>query len=965
VERSTIPQVVGRRRELAVIDRAVASLADDRGGWLFVSGDPGIGKSLLLAELCARVDARGWVALSGRASEFEREVPFAPVVDALDDYLAAAGEELLEPLGEERLGQLAAIFPALEAHRNGGAVALAHERYRLHYAVRAMIERLAEIRPLVLALDDLHWADAASIELVAHLVRRRSRGPVLIALAARDRQAPETLRAAIASGSGELLSLTPLTRAEVDELLGDRDERTRAALYEESGGNPFYLQHLARVVEGQPGVPVPGVDVPVAVSAAIGQELALLSERARDVLRAAAVAGEHFEPELVADVAERAEPQVLVALDELLAAGLVSATSVPRRFEFRHPIVRRAVYEAAGPGWSIAAHERAAESLHRRGFPPAALAHHLERCGRVGDERAVVLLSEAAQAAAVQAPASAARWCEAALRLLPPDSDRGPRLMLLIQRASALATIGKLRESRDVLREVMAIPEAAALHARLTVNVAAIEHLLGDHVGAHRLLLDALDALPPGSDAEATALKIGLASDRFYNGDWPTMHRWAVEAQVGALAGGDPAVLASATALLAGADYLDARLPEARARAEEASRLVASLRDEELAPEMHALAWLGSAEQFIERFDDALAHFQRGLDISRATGQGRHLVWLLIGQASAHIWQGRLGEAAEACDAAAEISLLASNDQFLCWALGARAWVATLAGEHSAALGFADQAVEAAHGETDPLRAQSLSHCAEARLEAGEPARARDELLAAAGGRELTAFELPYRSRWYELLARAEIALGDLEAAEGWAKRAEGAAGDFGIAGRDAEALRAAGVVLLARGDHDAAAVAGIEAAELAAGVGMPIESGRGRLLAGESLAAAERRADAVAQLELALRLFGETGAAGLRDRAARELRRQGRRVPRTGARPAGDDGLAALSARELQVAECLMAGKTNKATAEELFLSEKTVESHVSHIFRKLGVSSRAEVAAALAAGRQDTSSVTISQGR
>ena len=202
-------------------------------------GEAGIGKTTLLEHLGASARAAGALVLTGRCSEFERDVPYALWLEALDPYLMAHGV----PTGVEDLPALGATFPALRAHADGGVV----ERHQLHRAVRSLLERLAAPRGLVLLLDDLHWADPASIALVASLVRRPSSARLLLAVAHRHRQVgsaldPELRRAALA-GIARRVAPGPLTSAEAQALVGESDV---GRLYAESGGNPFHLMQLAR-----------------------------------------------------------------------------------------------------------------------------------------------------------------------------------------------------------------------------------------------------------------------------------------------------------------------------------------------------------------------------------------------------------------------------------------------------------------------------------------------------------------------------------------------------------------------------------------------------------------------------------------------------------------------------------------------------------------------------------------------
>src|SRR4029077_9595856 len=483
-------------------------------------------KTRFLAEFARSADQAGRLVLSGSASELERDLPFSVFVDALDEYLRGLDTNRLAVLDEDVRTELSHVFPSLSALATTGDVALQHERYRSHRAVRALLEELAKTRSLVLVLDDFHWADSASVELLGALLRRPPAAAVLIALAVRPHQMAERLYAALERAYREKgvsrIELGALTPLEARELVGDEV----AVLYDESGGNPFYLEQLARSLgrhggAGAPDVPLSGIEVPSAVAASLSEELGLLSDDARRVLEGASVAGDPFEPELAAAAAATSEPAAMDAIDELLLRDLVRNTEVPRRFRFRHPLIRRAVYEATPGGWRLGAHERCADLLAARGATAAARAHHVERSAREGDLAAVAVLREAGEGAARLAPESAANWFADALRLLPATAPSGERIELLLARSAAQTAIGQFADSHSVLLDAVAIAPDDATVAR---RCAAVESLLGRHEQAGMRLASAIERLPDQGSQEAVALMNELAVNLVWRAKYEEMH---------------------------------------------------------------------------------------------------------------------------------------------------------------------------------------------------------------------------------------------------------------------------------------------------------------------------------------------------------------------------------------------------------------------------------------------------------
>jgi DNA-binding CsgD family transcriptional regulator/tetratricopeptide (TPR) repeat protein len=951
--------LVGRRVELDALQDALAGLETGTQGFVQIAGEQGIGKTRLIAELCALAERLRYLVFSGRSAEFEQAQPFGVLVDALDDYLSSLDRRELDDLDVE-LDELSSVFPAVARLVGDPVATLPTERYRAFQAVRVLLDALSRRRPVVLALDDLHWADAASVELISYLLRRPPRGRVLAVMAFRPAQLPKRFVPVIEASTRESrvvrLDLDPLTPEEARGLLDPGLPRPVSdELYQLSGGNPFYLGELARAARRGGGDTLGSAAgagaalIPAAVQGVLAEEVAVLSPRALALIQGAAVAGDPFEVGLAATVGDGPEGDELVALDELLDADLVRPSAIPRRFEFRHPLVRHAVYEAAGPGWRIGAHARAAAALAAQGASLGSRAHHVEHSARPGDVAAAGLLIEAADAAAARAPATAAAWYEAALRILPETASMRPRRVeVLVALARTLESVGRLEESRAALIEALALVplDAHAQRVRLMANCAGIEQLLGRHGDAQRRLQQALAELPDAVSMEAAELKLELSLAARFAGDWVGMRARAKEAIEAAALVGARALEANAKALVAfavaGSDRKEILDELALDRAAE---LVDELTDDELAERNVSALFLGWAEIFLGRFDDADRHLQRGLDLARASGQGQHIL-MTTGRALVLNIRGDISEATEVVGAAVEAARLSGNVQVLAWALDTECRVATTRGDLDTAVRCGEEGVALASALRKPWISVPVgSALGVARLEAGDPESCRTELLKWGGGPDLPLARLWLKCVCYEALTRAELALRRGDAADEWVRRAE--ALDTALSPL-AAAMTLRARALLAQGAANEAVAKSREAAHIEDEVGARVAASQSRTLEGQALAAADRRDEAITLLQRAEAELAAYGAVRYADEAARELRRLGRRVARRGR--AVTTGDAGLTGRELEVARLVTAGKTNREIAAELFLSEKTVETHLYHAFAKLGVSSRAALAGVLA---------------
>jgi ATP/maltotriose-dependent transcriptional regulator MalT len=904
--------LIGRDRELAALAGALGRARDGAACALVVEGEPGIGKSRLLAELAARAEGEGFRVAGARASEAELDLPYAALTEALDPVLR---DRRVEGLGLEDPGALAGFLAPLRALAEPQPA----DGHRVHRALRDLLAALAAGAPLLLWLDDAHWLDPASAAALAALLRRLPAGAVLVAAAARAGQAPAPVAAAAAAalreGTLERLAPAPLDEAQAAALVGPAAE----AIYADSGGNPFYLEQLARAHGAGATVHLDGV--PDRVAGALASELDAVSPGARVLLDAAAVAGDPFDPELAAAVAELDDGAATAAVDELVAGTLIRPASVPGRFAFRHPVVRRAVYDVAPAGWRVAAHGRAAAALAARGAGPVARARHIEHAARPGDEEAIALLGEAAAELQAGAPASSARIRAAALRLLPAaDAER--RLRMSIALADAQSASGDPARGRATLLGLM---DGADTEQRIALGVraAALEYWLGDHDAARARYQVALQALPAAPGEDRVRLHLGLALSMLLARDFEGALAHAADARDDARALADPVV--EAAALSCGAAAATALHAGDPAPADEGAAAFAALTDAQAVVRLPGLWMLARANRALGRFGVGLEHLERGERLARASGRPAVLLVLRAEAAGLLVELGRVEAALAAAEEATELARLLGSPPMHVWAHSALSAARLAAGDATGALGAADEAAQ--DGQRPDFQASGQPGWARgnALVASGHAAEGAEAIRTAVGGEGFPALPPSERPAAYADLVEAGQAPAP--------PPAENAVGRALIARAEAQALLGAG---------DAAGAA--KRASEAHVTNAPLAAARARLVEGQALAALGDRAAARAALTDAAAALERAGAERWRRVAARELRALGRRAPRS---PSQGDG--GLTAREREIAELAAAGRTNREIAEELVLSVKTVEAHLRNIFGKLGVRRRIELARAL----------------
>ena len=948
--------LLGRDQEVNLLEGLLSRASDGDASFVVVSGEAGIGKTRLLEELAEIAVGQGCLTLVGRASEFDQELPFGFIADAFDAYLASLDPQALERLAIDRLGAVAAVFPSMQALDQAVEhPTSATERFRVHHAVRELLERLSARRPLVLILDDLHWADGASVELISYLLRHPPQAEVMVAMGLRPGREPSVIGTIQSSNVVHTVELGPLPVESVRLLVGDSADK----LHHLSGGNPFYALQLARsdISDGNAS-PIDNLGVPPAVARAIASELAGLSDSARTLAEAAAVVGDPFDIDVAAAALDRSEGEVLEELDELVSRDMMRVTDVPRRFKFRHPIVRSAVYGSCSPSTRLSCHRRAGEALVERGASAAAVANHVEQSAQHGDTAAVDLLRQAGRETAKQAPTIAIRWFTAALRLLPGDASVTERVDLLASLAASQAAVGLFAGALATLEDCIQLTSSDSGDTKvgMIVGCAELEQLLGRHGESRARLERAYNEVTDPRSAAAVSVLIALSSASLYLADHHAMLDWgrlAVEAADGL---GDDAILAAAFAAQTMGAAFAGETELAVQMHDRVARLVDSSTDEVLTARLDALSNLATAELYLDLHAQGCIHGERALSLARATGQTQLLPILTPILGTSLAMAGEMQRSKEVLDDAIEAARLVDNAQGMSLNLFNRALSAVMAGDLQTALEVGAESVRLARSvDNGVISAFAGAIHAQALMESGEPDGALELLLDSVGGEEIPLLAGGWRAHFLELLTRCSLALDQLDRAEVAARRARQLADQLGLGLASLMADRAEAAVALARGEPQPAAEMALSAAQRSDDIGAPFHAATSRALAGRALTVAGRRDEAISQLELAASQFEALGAVRYRDQIDAQLRQLGRTIHRrTRAGKTEGTGLETLTGRELEVAQLVLDRHTNREIADGLFLSTKTVETHIRNIFNKLGVSSRVEVARVLADASQ-----------
>jgi DNA-binding CsgD family transcriptional regulator len=916
--------VVGRDRELATVTAFLDALPSGASG-LLLEGAAGIGKTTVWEAGVAGAAARSYLILSSRPAESEATLSFAALGDLMDGLLGQVLPQLPPP--QRRALEVALLME--------DPVGSPPEQRAVCLAFLAVIRHLSASGPVVIAIDDLQWLDLPSAAALEFALRRLGSEPVGLLASVRIQaggQATRVAGAGLPAGRLARIHVGPLTVAAFEAALRASagawlSRLTVRRLFDASGGNPFYGLELARALDRAGSEPAPGepLPVPADLHGVLSARLAVLPEDVRDVLLAAACLRSPTTTML-----EGADgPVARAALQTAALEGVVEFEGT--RVRFTHPLLASAIYSGAPPDRRRDAHRRLgkiAPSAEER-------ARHLALSAERPDEDTAAALGEAARAAAARgAPAAAAELAELAATLTPLDQAparwrRRADVGAYLFRAGDTA---RARHDLEALAEEM--PPGAARAEALLVLAEVLLHDAGDLVAVPVLEKALVDA----SADRLLQARIHISLARTCGDDLLYCSRHAEAGLVLAEQAGDPGLTGAAMAQKMYVDFmvgrgLDLELGD---RAMDLEREGRPPRVEE-----RAAMWVGQCLVRADRFDEARPLLERTLQAAREEGDDSSLLNLLAHLADLECWAGNWQTAERY---AAECWEAGQQVEHRAWGMMtffARALIDAQRGRLDAARTAAEEglSVSAAAGDAyGPILLHGVQGFAE--LSAGNLEAAEASLSSAADLAERIGLAEPAAWRFHANQAEAVIGLGDLDRAEGLVERLEGRGRATGRAWTLATAARCRALLLAARGDTDGAVQALEEALGHHQNLAMPFELGRTLLILGQVQRRVKHKRAARQDLQRALEIFASLPAPLWAERARSELSRIGLRPPAP----------LALTATEERVAGLAAAGRTNRQVAQALFLSPRTVEANLARVYRKLGVSSRAELGAAMA---------------
>ena len=911
------PPVRGRAAELEVIDREVAAVANGRGGVLVLEGPPGIGKSRLLAEVEVRARRCGVRTLFGQAFEYQQSVPFYS--------LFTATLHADPPVGD-----------AEALRRLGGSVDL---RYWVVHDLRAAIRAAAARQPLAILLEDIHWADNATLLALRSLATQADApvGWVLTARSGAGGAAARETSAELHRADATFVRLSALSVNAVADVVQDAvrasADESLLDLAAKAHGSPFLLIELLRGLEEEGRLNVrsglasaAGDGLPRRLAVGMQQRLDGLSEGAGAIVRVAATLPDRFSAALVAAVLERPPASLMSGIQEAVRADLLLDDD--EQLRFRHDLLREATRQSM-PGSLLRAMERqTAAIMLDMGAAPAEVATQLARSAEFGDQAAVAELRRAAHFVANSDPGAAADLSVRALELLPADDpQRGPVTAETVELLNRAGRYGDAEQLADAaLSAEVSADEEAEIRLR---RAAVIKETIQRRVEENRRALQ----LPVISEVTRARHQAWLAYNLAMNGEHAQARAAAEQAMVAGDATRDAECQFLRETTLAVLDAADGYAQSAIRRMDDLTA-VARTGGAPLAHELCAMHRV-SLLAFAGRFDDAAAAVCDGMETARRGHPGMPLDLWVATSGIVHFAAGRLA----AARASAEAPLPPDATG---WS-PANAIRMVILAEVAARTGDRNLFQEMVNDAHSAARADSLAVAWGAASVLARAAWDRGDFHEAA--RWLGGEMAPLLTPLWVWLAPAHLIC---------VTRVASAAGDAGLRANVLHAVELldreqppprlfAAVAQHVRGllerDADALVAAADQLSTL-----QPLHCGCAAEDAGSELIRVGRHAEAIDQLNAAFDSYADHEAFADARRVARTLRELGveRRIAR---QPRDKAGWGSLTDAELKVVTLVADGATNAAVAQQLQLSPHTVKAHIRNTFVKLGIHSRTQL--------------------
>jgi len=925
--------LVGRDNEMALLTGLVKEASRGHGSSVLVEGEPGIGKSALLRAAVVEAPMLGCQVFWGAGDELGQALPLLPFLEGL---------RVREPSTNPRRETIVRLLRGeVSADRGTDVPTVLAEQ------LLALVAEQYAVRPTILVVDDLQWADQASVTLWGRLAR--SAGQVPLLLVGMMRPAPQRddlLALRRVAGDAVRLELTRLSEAAVADLVaalaGGRPDGSLLRLADGAAGNPLYVTELVAALARSSSLTITEAgaaelgsgSAPGSLSAAIADRLDFVAGPVRDVLRAAALLGTDFAVSDLAIVLDRGVADLIPAVDEACAVGVLAESG--RGLGFRHPLIREALYDEMPASVRAAWHRDAGRALAEAGAPADRVARQMLRAtaalgGPAEPVDAWMLdwLTRTADLLVGQAPAVAAELLTRAAASSPADSARHGWLASRL--ADALYRIGDRLAAEQVANRALEHALEPDLLVDLHWTLALCRMLAGESAESLASLDRALAS--PGISARHRArLLVGAARTYSNLGEVEKADRVAATALAAATEAGDSWAMGWALLMMALVTSAQGRMTDALPlfdRALAVTEADPALTDLRLLLQINQAVTLGN----LDRHDEALA----------AARQARHLadqVGTAFRLAQAHGALGQLlFQTGRWDDALAEVEILPENLKEpvgACCDFG----IAAVIGFHRGETGTARRHLAAAVPHARRVGHRLVTSLALARSldreQDGALAEALAELTDAIGG---NAEEIEEIEDLFADAVRLATETGDLDTARTLAGQAAALAAEPEIPHRQANALYCRGLV-----DHDAARL--LTAADRYDDAGRPLVRAKALEAAAGHFVEAGDRGQARAAFTGAVEVYTSLGAAADIARLQATFRAHGiRRGPHAKHRRARS-GWDSLTPTEIKIAAFVEEGLSNPEIAARLLLSRRTVATHVSHILKKLDVHSRTDIA-------------------